>query len=55
MGKIQKINCTVNSCAFNNKNHHICELNEIKVAPCPECNNGKAQDESMCDSYKQRN
>lgn len=54
MDKNQKINCSVHSCAFNNKKEQICELNEIKVAPCSECNNGKAEDESMCDSYRQR-
>ena len=27
-------------------------LNEIKVCACPGCNNGRAEDESMCDSYR---
>jgi len=54
MDKNQKINCSVHSCAFNDKHEQICELDEIKVAPCSGCNNGKAEDESMCDSYKQR-
>lgn len=54
MDKNQKINCSVHSCAFNDKQQQICELEEIKVAPCPGCRNGKPEDESMCDSYKKR-
>ena len=54
MDKNQKINCSVHSCAFNDKHQQICQLDEIKVAPCSSCNNGKAEDESMCGSYEQR-
>ena len=53
MEKNQTINCTVCSCAYNNKTNHICELQNIKVEPCKNCNNGNPEDESMCGSYKQ--
>ncbi len=53
MDKNQKINCTVNSCAFNDTNRKICELDTIIVEPCKNCNNGNPADESMCGSYKQ--
>ena len=43
--KNQKINCTVESCKYNNCNHNICELNQIKVQACPDCQDGRAQDE----------
>lgn len=55
MEKNQKIYCNVCSCAFNNQNEDICELEEIKVCACTDCNNGKAEDESMCGSYKHKN
>ncbi len=54
MDKNQKINCSVYSCAFNDMKKQLCELEEIKVAPCPGCSNGKAEDESMCGSYEQK-
>lgn len=54
MNKNQKIYCNVCSCAFNDEKDQICELDHIKVCACPGCNNGKAQDESMCESYKKR-
>lgn len=52
MEKNQKINCTVGSCAFNNKAEQLCQLENILVEPCSNCNNGKAEDESMCGSYR---
>ena len=52
MEKTQRIYCNVESCKYNNLKNEICELNAIKVAPCHGCGNGKAEDESMCDSYK---
>lgn len=55
MDKNQKIYCNVYSCAFNNENKELCELEEIKVCACENCNNGKAEDESMCGSYKYKN
>lgn len=52
MDKIQKINCKVNSCAFNNTEKNMCELDGIMVQPCKKCSNGKPEDESMCGNYK---
>ena len=54
MDKNQKIYCNVGSCEYNNKENEMCKLNAIKVAACQGCNTGKAEDESMCDSYKCR-
>ena len=47
----QKINCTVESCVYNNLNNHKCTLKEIQVTPIAGCNT-KEPDESMCSSYK---
>lgn len=55
MKKNQKIYCNVNSCEFNDENKQMCELEEIRVCACPDCNTGRAEDESMCDSYKCKN
>jgi len=52
MEKKQLINCTVCSCAFNNKKTQKCELEDIIVRPCKNCNNGNPEDESMCGSYR---
>lgn len=52
MNKNQKIKCKVNSCMYNDETSQLCELEEIWVCPCKNCNNGKPEDESMCDSYK---
>lgn len=52
MDKNQKINCTVNSCAYNDQKNCICELNAITVKACPNCHNGNPEDESMCGSYR---
>ena len=51
MEKKQKINCTVNSCKYNNHKDQECELENIIVTPVQNCNTKKA-DESMCSSYK---
>lgn len=48
----QKINCTVESCVFNNEKANECELNQIQVCACPNCSQGTPEDESMCGSYK---
>lgn len=48
----QSINCTVCSCEFNNEKTQKCELTDITVTPCKNCNNGKPEDESMCGSYR---
>lgn len=52
MEKNQKINCTVQSCTWNNSQKQECELEQIIVEPCANCNTGKPQDESMCASYE---
>lgn len=52
MDKKQLINCTVESCSYNNENEKVCTLKEILVSPCQGCNNGSAEDESMCGSYE---
>jgi len=51
MDKNQKINCTVESCRYNNKPQQECTLQAIKVTPINDCNT-KLPDESMCSSYK---
>lgn len=53
MDKNQTINCKVNSCAYNNPQNHICQLQNIVVEPCKNCHNGNPEDESMCGSYEQ--
>ena len=53
MDKGQKINCTVASCKYNDKNHNECELKQINVTPVGNCNTKKA-DESMCGSYENK-
>lgn len=55
MDKKQKIHCTVESCAFNNCNKKSCELDQIMVSPCKNGTSGTPDDESMCNSYKQKN
>ncbi len=52
MEKKQIINCTVGSCEYNNTNTQKCELKDITVTPCKNCNSGKAEDESMCGNYR---
>jgi hypothetical protein len=47
----QKINCTVESCKYNNPGGKECTLNRIIVTPMDNCNTKNA-DESMCSSYK---
>lgn len=48
----QCINCTVGSCVYNNEDSKKCTLKSITVEPCFECDNGEAEDESMCGSYE---
>ncbi len=50
MERNQKINCTVESCKYNEIGKGVCSLEQIKVAPIKNCNTKKA-DESMCSSY----
>lgn len=52
MEKNQKINCTVESCAFHNPNKECCELKAITVRTCQNCHNGNPADESMCGNYE---
>lgn len=54
MEKNQKINCTVNSCQYNNRQRQECELQNIIVTPVQNCET-KQPDESMCSSYKNTN
>lgn len=51
MEKNQKINCTVESCKFNNIDNKECVLKQIMVTPMQDCNT-KKPDESMCSSYE---
>lgn len=51
MDKKQKINCTVESCKYNDGQNQLCELEAIMVAPKANINTGNA-DESECASYK---
>ncbi len=46
----QSIGCEVNSCKFYDSN--ACSLHSIVVKPCSKCNNGKAEDETLCGSYQ---
>ena len=51
MEKKQKINCTVESCKFNDNEHKECDLEAIIVTPIENCDT-KNPDESQCSSYK---
>lgn len=53
MEKKQKINCTVESCKYNNTANQKCNLEAIIVTPVGNCNTAKP-DESQCSSYKNR-
>ena len=46
-----KINCTVESCKFNNIESQSCKLKQIMVTPIDNCDT-KTPDESMCSSYE---
>ena len=47
----QKINCTVETCKFNNLNNQECLLKQITVTPTVNCNT-QTSDESMCSNYE---
>lgn len=47
----QKINCTVDSCKYNNWQDNECTLKQIIVTPTQDCQTQKP-DESMCSSYE---
>lgn len=51
MEKNQKINCTVESCKYNNQEKQYCTLEQIVVTPIQNCDT-KQPDESMCSSYE---
>lgn len=51
MDKNQKINCTVESCKYNNQEKQECELKQIMVTPIDNCKT-RQPDESMCSSYE---
>jgi len=54
MNENQKINCTVESCRYNNTEKQQCILKQIVVSPIPDCHTKKC-DESMCSSYEYGN
>ena len=47
----QKINCTVESCKYNNTQEQVCSLKQIIVTPTEDCHTEET-DESMCSSYE---
>ena len=51
MDKQQKINCTVESCAYQDAQTKRCTLQAIKVVPTENCDTCET-DESMCGSYE---
>ena len=53
MDKNQKINCTVESCKYNDEQAHECALDQITVEPCDDCHTGIPEDESACGSYEE--
>jgi len=53
MDEKQKINCTVETCEYNDTEKKECELNEIVVEASNHTHTGNPDDESMCGSYVQ--
>ena len=51
MDEKQIINCTVETCKFNDCEDNLCTLKQIKVEPMKNCHTC-TPDESMCGSYK---
>lgn len=51
MNKNQTINCTVESCVYQDETTKKCTLQSIKVVPTENCDTC-ATDESMCGSYE---
>lgn len=51
MNKNQTINCTVESCVYQDGTTKKCTLQSIKVVPTENCDTC-ATDESMCGSYE---
>lgn len=48
----QKINCTVDSCKFNDSKNKECVLKQITVTPVKEDIQTELPDDSMCSSYE---
>lgn len=53
MEKNQRINCTVTSCKYNEKQRQECALEQIIVAPV-QGNETNMPEESMCSSYENK-
>ena len=51
MEENQKINCTVESCKYNNNQKQLCQLDRITVTPKENVNTANP-DESECSSYR---
>ena len=51
MEKNQKINCTVESCVYQDNETKRCTLQSINVIPTTDCGT-QSTDESMCGSYE---
>ena len=51
MDKNQKINCTVNSCRYNDSDEKTCTLSQITMEPIIDCETC-TPDESMCGCYE---
>ena len=51
MEENQKINCTVESCIYQDGNTKRCTLQSIQVVPTDDCDTFEP-DESMCGSYE---
>ena len=51
MGNKQKINCTVESCIYQDGDTNRCTLQAIEVMPTQDCKT-RQPDESMCGSYE---
>lgn len=49
---MQKINCSVCSCAYHAHDKNACTLKDIQVCPCKDSTSGNPQDETCCSSYK---
>ncbi|HIS99098.1 MAG TPA: DUF1540 domain-containing protein [Candidatus Faecaligallichristensenella faecipullorum] len=46
------IRCNVSSCSYHCDDKQCCSLDSIDVKACKDCHSGKADQESMCGSYK---
>ena len=47
-----EIHCNVRSCEYHSERSEHCTLPGISVCACAQCGSGKAEDESMCGSYR---